>query len=561
MDVSKDSRPSSSQAVGGGEESVTPLLEASEAYPVLEEKIFASRQEVLLGFRLLDPATKLRSEQVRSAGLDTWGDLIAAVSTRGVDVRILLTDFEPTVATDLHKLTWAAVRGFRAANASEGGQGPAGSRPPQIVAALHEAKIGRTLRWLFWPLVWLRVRNMASGRGMSPQGLLNEAPGLAPLLGTRDAREMLPRLGRPPRFRPATYHQKLAIIDGRHLVIGGLDVDERRFDDPSHDRPAEDTWHDVSLLITGPVCADARSHFVDCWNREVKPFRQRLRRLRRFVRNLPSPPDALERNDPTGQSVPKAQGSLRFVRTVSRQKPSLTEFGPRTSVIEIERAHLEVIGQARDFIYIETQFLRSPEIVRALVHAAEHSPDLRLVLLVPSAPQEVLFEDATDPAHRHGEWLQLTGVDALIEAFGDRFAMFSLINRQRHEPTDDRRTIGGHPVVYIHSKVCIVDHRVAIVSSANLNGRSLRWDTEAGVVWEDGNGVRAFEHRLWRGHLGAFFDGRDTHEPADDLVRLWRAASESDGALGDRPPYVAPYPLEETRRFARRSWVVPDDLV
>lgn len=135
MDVSKDSRPSSSQAVGGGEESVTPLLEASEAYPVLEEKIFASRQEVLLGFRLLDPATKLRSEQVRSAGLDTWGDLIAAVSTRGVDGRILLTDFEPTVATDLHKTTWAAVRGFRAANASEGGQGPAGCRHPLMQEA------------------------------------------------------------------------------------------------------------------------------------------------------------------------------------------------------------------------------------------------------------------------------------------------------------------------------------------------------------------------------------------------------------------------------------------
>lgn len=550
-------------------ESVTPLLEASEAYPVLEERIFWARREVLLGFRLLDPDTKLRSQRLLDTGLRTWGEMIATVAARGVDIRILLTDFEPTVATDLHKLTWAAVRGFRSAKPVDGHPREESASAPQIIAALHEARVGRTLRWVFWPLVWLRVRNMAQMHGVTPRELLDEAPGLAPLLGTRDGRAMLPRLGPPPRLRPATYHQKIAIIDASFAVIGGLDIDERRFDDPTHDRPADDTWHDLSLAITGPVCADAHSHFVDCWNREVKPFNRRLKRLRRFVRNLPPPVDRMERLDTpspdasaSGTSDPNTEDrTLRFVRTVSRQRPSLTEFGPRTAVLEIERAHVEAIGRAQSFIYIETQFLRSPAIVQALADAGRRTPALRVVLLIPSAPQEVLFDDATDPPHRHGEWLQVTGLDNLLDAYGDRLGLFSLINRNRVAPTDDRRSIDGHPVIYIHSKVCVVDHRVAIVSSANLNGRSLRWDTEAGVVWDDPDGVQAFEQRLWRAHLGSAYDGINAVGHEEELLRLWNEASKGRPADAERPSFIAPYPLEETRAFARRSWFVPDDLV
>lgn len=556
------SRRSVEAASSAGNHHVTPLLEASETYPALEERIYAARTEVLLGFRLLDPKTRIRSGELRRAGISNWGDLIAAVAARGVDVRILLTDFEPTVATHLHTLTWAAVRGFRAASptppSNDDRARSHSKRTPQIIAALHEARVGSALRYMLWPLVWLRVRRLAAARGMSRDALLQDAPGLAPLFGA-GGWDVLARAG-PPRLRPATYHQKLAIIDGEYLVIGGLDVDERRFDDATHDRPADDTWHDLSLLITGPVCADARSHFVDCWNREVRPFRRRVRRLRRFVRDLPAPPDPLTSKDAPQRQPTDSRSNLRFIRTLSRQRRSLVEFGPRPAILEIERAHVEAIGRAELFIYIETQFLRSPEIVRALCDAARRAPDLRLVLLIPSAPQEVLFENAQDPAQRHGEWLQVRGLDRLIAAFGDRFAAFSLINRRRRDSRDDRRTIGPHPVVYIHSKVCVVDHREAIVSSANLNGRSLRWDTEAGVIWKDGDAVRAFEERLWRRHLGAVFDGQDMTLPPKKLLDLWNAAGE-ERAPSDRPSFVAPYPLEESRSFARRSWAVPDNLV
>ncbi len=547
-------------AAGASQETVTPLIEASEAYPVLEDRIYDARDEVLLGFRILDPATRLRSRRLLDAGLQTWGDLIAAVSARGVDVRILLTDFEPTVATDLHKLTWASVRGFHRARASVDSQADA-TRTLQIVAALHEAKVGKMLRWIFWPLVWFRVRSMARAQGMQTDALLADAPGLAPLLGTRDARTMLPRLGPPPRLRPATYHQKLAVIDGSFVVIGGLDINERRYDTPDHDRPSDDTWHDVSLAVTGPVCADARAHFIDCWNREVKPFNQRVRRLRRFVRNMPAPVDRMDPTNPAPRPAGSEVGTLRFIKTVSRQRRTLTEFGPRPAFTEIEEAHLDAIRQAEGLIYIETQFLRSRSIVQALVDAARRQPDLRLILLLPSAPQEVLYEDATEPPHRHGEWLQIRCLEAVQEAFGERAAFYSLINPYQQVDTEDRRSIDGHPVVYIHSKVFIVDHRLAIVSSANLNGRSLRWDTEAGVVWEDVKQVRAFERRLWDDHLGSVFAGREIAGNNAELFDLWRQAAEGGSENAERRPYVAAFPFDEGRAFARKSWFVPDDLV
>ena len=462
--------PAEPNGSNGEEETVTPLIEASEAYPVLEERIFEASSEVLLGFRLLDPTTKLHSKRATQAGLETWADLIAAVSARGVDVRILLTDFEPTVATDLHKLTWAAVRGFHAARANAG---DAENSAPglQVLAAMHEAKIGKMLRWAFWPLVWFRVRRMAHAQGVQPSALMADAPGLAPMLGTRNPGAWPPSFRPPPRLRPATYHQKIAVIDGSFALIGGLDVNERRYDTAAHDRPSDDTWHDLSLGITGPVCADARAHFIDCWNREVKPFNQRVKRLRRFVRNMPALVDRMEAPATSGRPERVDDRRLRFIRTVSRQRRTLTEFAPRSAITEIEQAHIDAIRQAEGMIYIETQFLRSRTIVLELVKAAHRHPNLRLIVLLPSAPQEVLYEDATEPPHRHGEWLQIQCLDDVQKAFGTRAAFYSMVNRYQELATDDRQSIDGHPAVYSHSKVFVVDHRLAIVSSAILNGR------------------------------------------------------------------------------------------
>lgn len=96
----------------------------------------------------------------------------------------------------------------------------------------------------------------------------------------------------------------------------------------------------------------------------------------------------------------------------------------------------------------------------------------------------------------------------------DYISFFSL---RQHGQLPDGSPI--HEQVYVHSKLMIVDDRVAIIGSANINDRSLRGsrDSEIAVIVEDGmivpsrmNGnsymVGRFAHslrmRLWRLHLG-----------------------------------------------------------
>ena len=70
----------------------------------------------------------------------------------------------------------------------------------------------------------------------------------------------------PPILRPVTLHQKFAIADAVDCIIGGMDIDERRWDTPDHDRPAEQTWHDVSMRVSGDFVGKLRSHLADSWN-------------------------------------------------------------------------------------------------------------------------------------------------------------------------------------------------------------------------------------------------------------------------------------------------------
>ena len=82
------------------------LITAAEGFPGLERLVASATNEVLLSFRILDPRTVLRATELREDGLETWGDLIAMVSAKGVRIRMLLADFDPLLARDLHRFAW-----------------------------------------------------------------------------------------------------------------------------------------------------------------------------------------------------------------------------------------------------------------------------------------------------------------------------------------------------------------------------------------------------------------------------------------------------------------------
>lgn len=523
-----------------------PLIEAAEAFPAFEEAALSAKREILFGMRLFEADLPLQSDRAKAAGFATWAELLAARAADGVDVRILLTDFEPVMAADLHQAAWRSMEGFIAAADAAGA-----ADNFSVIASLHPGEIGRIARLAFWPVVRGRLANVPRAAGDEID--LDRSPGLWAYLRRR-GRSATVKLAPKIRLWPATHHQKMATFDGATAIVGGIDLARRMYDDRDHDRPAEQTWHDVSLLVDGPVAGAARRHLRDLWNVSVPGFNARVTRMgapdRRFLR-----PAA-----PLLEAGPAPAAGSGFLRTRSRRARSPFALGPRPDVVEIETALVAGIARAERLIYLETQFLRSPVVAGALAAAARARPALTLILLLPAAPDDIAFKGNRDAAARHGEWLQARALGEVQSAFGGRCGVFSLAKPEAGSETPDhaRAELADAPIVYVHAKVSIFDGAVAIVGSANLNGRSLKWDTETAVVWRDAAAVAEFQQRLWDVHFAV-----DAPRAAGNALDAWRSRAERNQAAepNERQGFVLPYDMAACRAYARRRWWIPTDML
>ena len=509
------------------------LVTAAEAYPALERAFLSARAEILAGFRVFDLKTRLRSPEALVIG-QTWFDLVIHTLRRGVAIRIVLSDFDPVARPRLHRATWRTVRMFWAAAELAG----PGARLV-VVPSTHSAVAGIWPRLLFWPVVqsrlvrvsgWLR-RQVAARR----MAALREMPGVRRMLAAKDALPR-PRLFAVPPLFPATHHQKLAVFDGEAVYIGGLDLDERFYDTPDHQLPGHETWHDVQLMLRGPVAQDAKAH--------LEGF------LGIIEGKIEANPPAPDRQD------------LRFVRTLSRRrKRAAWRFiSPEPVVHEIETAHADWIRRAEGLIYIETQYFRNRRMARRLAQAAREQPGLKLILILPAAPDDVAFEGATGLDARLGEFLQAKCLRILRRGFGRRLFVGGAAQPRRTRARG-RAQLKGAPLVYIHAKVSIFDDRAAIVSSANLNGRSLRWDSEAGVVLTDPRDVGTLRQRLMAHWLPGGV-GADFFDP-ERALDAWRRLAARNARLPPekRRGFLLPYNLRSAEDFGRAFPLVPDEMV
>jgi phosphatidylserine/phosphatidylglycerophosphate/cardiolipin synthase-like enzyme len=426
---------------------VEALITAQQAWPAFERAVLGARQEILAGFRIFDLRTKLRSPEALAVGED-WFDLFAHVLKKGVRIKLVVSDFDPIMATPLHEMAWRTVRqGVALAEVAEPARGQL-----DIHCALHPAQPG-ILPWLaFLPAVI--PKKWHAKAGMSDARLSREAVGL-------DDSSF-------PEMHTASHHQKLAVIDSETLYIGGLDLNERRYDTLTHDRPAPDTWSDVQIMLGGPsaraAARDAREHLLT--------FESVC----------------------AGKSEPTPLPSLK--RTISAPRRFQLPFlSPRTVLSEIEEAHLDAFQAARHLIYIETQFLRSSVISDALAEAAEKKPDLSLMVILPSLPEDVAFDGNQGIDARYGLSLQREATTKVARAYGKR-AMLAVPVRPVMARSEGSREHKGSPVIHVHNKVLIRDDSYAMVGSANLNGRSMRWDTEVAVEITDPVRVQHIRQRL-----------------------------------------------------------------
>ncbi|MDF0600848.1 phospholipase D-like domain-containing protein [Psychromarinibacter sp. C21-152] len=504
------------------------LITAAEAYPAFERRVLAAEREVILGFRIFDPLTRLRSSEAREVG-ETWLDLLEHTLRRGVRVEIHLSDFDPIAATQLHALCWRSVRMLCALWELAG---PSAGARLSLFPEIHPAKTGRIARIFFWPIVAAKMRQIVRHEetGAKPshrRRVLKYLPGIAYL---RDRYK-----GRPALSFPATHHHKLAVIDDRWLFIGGLDVNERRWDDWDHNRPAQLTWHDVQVLAEDPVRATSARRHLQTFN------------------------DAAAGR----HEVVDAPGLLRtLARDQSRRRP--WTMGPGTVADEIATCHREAIGRTEKLVYIETQFFRDRRIARWLARRGREEPDLKMILLLPGAPETVAFEETPKLDGRFGDFLQARCIRRIRRAFGKRLLIASPVQRRAANGVDmdaDRATLRGAPIVYLHAKVSVFDDRLGLVSSANLNGRSLRWDTEAGIALKDPAQVAGLRQRL-SAHWWPEVPGIDAL-PVDRMFGVWRrllrenAAEEPD----ERTGFLVPYDRRAAEETAIALPGVPEEMV
>ncbi|WP_224816403.1 phospholipase D family protein [Hasllibacter sp. MH4015] len=481
------------------------LITAQEAYPAFERLWLSAERSIVGCFRVFDLSTRLRSPEARAVG-ETWFDLLVHKLNEGVEVDITVTDFDPIIATDDHRRSWLSARQLAGAGEiAEGGT-------LRFSIALHPARVG------LLPRLVLRGKVKAELETTDQDDL---TPGVAELNPSGD----LPLV-------PATHHQKLCVVDDTALYIGGLDLNERRYDTLSHALPAEETWQDIQAIVRGPVVAAAATH------------------LSTFKGVVEAEADA----------PPEAAGFLRTLST--KRAVQVVRISPRPAITEIEAAHLDAIRATTGPLYFETQFFRHMPLAEALADAARERPELTCCLILPASPEDVAFEGNEAEDAQFGAQKQMEAIDCIADAFGDRLALLSPARPAPSEfPPGSPATLHGAPIIYVHSKLSLFGGEQAILSSANLNGRSLRWDTEAGVHLTNSEHVRA----LWDRALGHWLGDLRPDPYSDPLAFAETLNTLAARNLATKPQerqhFLLPYSRARDQELAAPLPGVPPEMV
>ena len=289
------------------------------------------------------------------------------------------------------------------------------------------------------------------------------------------------------------HHQKTIVVDGELAFVGGMDLTTfagDRWDDNDHGLRSGVNWHDVEALLEGEAVQDVEANFRQRWE---------------AVTGDTTLPRHAATVDPSWST------SAQIVRTIPRGR---YEFAPRGE-FGIHHAYIEAIRRARHFIYLETQYLWSPDVMDALIDAmnAQHDEPFRIVIVLPAR--------ATS-----GKWDNDDHVEQLRKADNSR-GIVEIYSLYASGPSN-----GVHPFryrpTYVHAKVGIIDDDWCSIGSANLNTRGLVTDSEINVVVIDDAVARELRTQLWAEHLGTAVEAIADVDPVRLIDTLWKERAQEN---------------------------------
>lgn len=254
----------------------------------------------------------------------------------------------------------------------------------------------------------------------------------------------------------AAHHSKMIIIDDQVAFCGGIDMTAGRWDTRDHidEQPCRvmpgggeslKPWHDVTTAVSGQLAGKLGDL-----------ARQRWYRATGETLDPPGPEEAAPiwpDMETTFKDVPVA---------IARTYPDYKDF---PEIREIETLYLKAIAEAREVFYVETQYLASPRIARAIARRLSEPEGPEFIVVLPQEAEGWLREKAMDGARR-----KLLAFLWANDPY-DRFAAYYPVTE-------------GGASIYVHAKVLTVDDWLIRVGSSNLNNRSMGFDTECDLAVE-----------------------------------------------------------------------------
>ena len=280
----------------------------------------------------------------------------------------------------------------------------------------------------------------------------------------------------------ASHHQKIVVIDDALAFVGGLDLThcrwdtpEHRPDDPRRAHPEGDAcppFHDVQRAVDGAAAAALGELARERWRRATG-------------KEIAAPqPD--HSSDPWPDSLEVDIADVQV--GISRTDPS---YESRPEIQEIKQLYLRAIAAARRGLYIENQYFNAATIGDALAER----------LGEPDGPELAVVSRSTDEG-----WLEEFTIGILRARLHQRLR--DTVPRDRYGSFYPRVPGLGEGFLNVHSKVLVVDDEFLTIGSANLNNRSMGFDTECNLAIEARGderirqAIRDFRHRLLAEHLG-----------------------------------------------------------
>lgn len=186
----------------------------------------------------------------------------------------------------------------------------------------------------------------------------------------------------------AAHHSKVIVVDDRVAFCGGIDLTAGRWDTSEHldhqphrHMPGDDTpskpWHDVTTAVSGPLAAALGDLARQRW------FRATGETL--------DPPG---RGD--GDAWPDLVPTFRDIPVgIARTYP---DHNDHPEVREIEALYLRAIERAERMVYVESQYLASARIARAIAERLSEPEGPEFVVVLPHTAEGWLRQKAMDGA-------------------------------------------------------------------------------------------------------------------------------------------------------------------